>query len=58
MHDYYRRHKGFEGKIYRVHVPAWDLRGLITVIVISAAAISAVLAAAAFLWGLSLRVTG
>ncbi len=52
---YYRREKGFEGRIYRVQVPERDVRGLVASVLIISAAISLLLCTAAFFAGLSVR---
>ena len=52
---YYRRQKGFDGRLYRVNVPEREVRGLVVTIVTLAAAAALVLSAAAFAAGLSLR---
>ena len=52
---YYRRQKGFEGKIYRVSMPERDVRGLVATLLIVMTVFAVCLSAAAFAAGLSLR---
>ncbi len=53
MRTYYRRCKGWDGKIYRVRIPPQDIRGLITTWTLISAAVTSLLCFAAFLYGLA-----
>ena len=52
MRTVYRRHRGWDGRVWWVRVPEAELRGLLTTIFLITAALFAVMIPAAYLAGL------